>query len=280
MSRRFSIPIITVVLYLGLASTALQAGSILYGNNSSDGTPYIFAIDPNSGMILQTYTNLSGDNGRGVAVVGNIIYYTTATSNKVYEETVGGVNMGVAFSVPGATALSAMAYDGTNFYIQAYDGTPDVYKVSPTGQLLGILQLLHCGAGNCDGLEYFSMNGQDYLVSNEHDGCCGGDNIYDLYDLNGTFIKVLLTAPNGTGIAFDGKDFFVSDILDGQVDKYDINGKFVGSISLTGNGSYPLDVEDLSFDYSQTQTPEPGTLALVGTGFLGILGVARRKFQL
>jgi hypothetical protein len=283
MLRRTSIHMIAVVLYLGLAATALQAGSILYANNASSGTPYIFAINPTTGMVMQTYTNLSGDNGRGVVVVGNIIYYTTAYNNHVYKESVGGANLGVAFSVPGATGLSTMAYDGTNFYIGDYSGTNHVYKYSPSGQLLQTISLSHC-QGHCDGLEYFRMHGQGFLISNEFDGGLGGPMNYDLYDLGGNFIKTLFTATGyggHTGIAFDGTDFFTANIQDNSFSEWDVNGTFLKTISLTGYGSDFPNMEDLSFDYSQVlSTPEPGTLVLMGTGFLGILGFGRRKFLL
>ncbi len=280
MLRRFSILMIAVVLYLGLAATALQADSILYANNVSGGTPYIFAINPTTGMVMQTYTNLSGVDGRGVAVVGNTIYYTTANDNNVYKESTSGVNEGVAFqvTVQHGGGLATMAYDGTNFYIGAYDGTNHVYKYSPSGQWIETLSMSHCLHGDCDGLEYFMMHGQGYLIANEHDG--GPSNNYDLYDLNGQFIRTLFTSTSrsSTGIAFDGTDFFTANIIDNSVSEWDVNGTFVKTISLTGYGSYHPFPEDLSFNYSQVlTTPEPGTLVLMGTGFLGILGFGCRK---
>jgi hypothetical protein len=282
MLRRFSILMIAVVLYLGLAATALQADLILYGNSSSSGTPYISAIDPTTGMVIQTYTNLSGVDGRGVAVVGSTIYYTTARDTNVYKESTSGVNEGVAFqvTVQHGDGLATMAYDGTNFYIGAYDRTNHVYKYSPSGQWIETLSLSHCLHGNCDGLEYFMMHGQGYLIENEHDS--GPSNNYDLYDLQGNFIRTLFTSTgiSSTGIAFDGTDFWTSNLVQGTISEWTINGTFVKTISLTGYGSHHPFLEDLSFDYSQVlTTPEPGTLVLMGTGFLGILGFGRRNVR-
>jgi hypothetical protein len=281
MLRCFSIPVIAGVLCLGLAATALRADNILYANNASGGAPYIYQIDITTGMVLQTYTNLSGNNGRGVVTVGDTIYYTTAGDNNVYKESKGGVNEGVAFSVAGASGLATMAYDGTDFYIGDYSGTNNVYKYSPTGTLLQTIPLSHCSSF-CDGLEFFKMGGQGFLISNEFDGGFGGPNKYDIYDLNGTFIKTLFisTSSGSTGIAFDGTDFWTSNIFDGTVSEWDINGTFVKTVSLSGYGGNSPLVEDLSFDYSQVLTPEPGTLVLMGTGFLGIFGLVRRRFHL
>jgi hypothetical protein len=269
------------VLCLGLAATALRADDILYANNTSSGTPYIYQIDITTGAVLQTYTNLSGDDGRGVVTVGDTIYYTTADNNSVYKESKEGVNEGVAFSVAGASGLATMAYDGTDFYIGDYSGTNKVYKFKSDGTPDGSIFLSHCSS-YCDGLEFFRMGGQGYLISNEFDGGLGGPNKYDIYHLNGTFVKTLFisTSSASTGIAFDGTDFWTSNIFDGTISEWDINGTFVKTESLTGYGNNTPLVEDLSFDYSQVLTPEPGTLVLMGTGFLGIFGLVRRRFLL
>jgi len=47
--------------------------------NSTGGAPYVFQIDKTTGAVTNTYTGLSGSNGRGVVVVGNTMYYTSAT---------------------------------------------------------------------------------------------------------------------------------------------------------------------------------------------------------
>jgi hypothetical protein len=115
-----------------------------------------------------------------------------------------------------------MAYDGTNFWIGDYSGTNHAYMYSPTGTLLATISLGMC-EGYCDGLEYF--NGM--LISNRYDGgfARAGGNQYDIYDL----AENLITADfidtnghgNGTGIAFDGTDFFISDIFNNKISVWD-----------------------------------------------------------
>ena len=285
--------LILSLILSGLAITAsvpALADNFVYGDNASSGSPYAFQIDKTTGVVTNTYTGLSGSNGRGVVVVGDTMYYTSATTNSVYSYNLTTKHdNGAVFSVAGSTALSTIAYDGTNFWIGDYSGTNHAYLYSPTGTLLKTVSLSAC-TGFCDGLEYFVMNGAGYLISNEADGSV--DN-YDLYDTNGTLIKAdyLDTAgkTNGTtGIGFDGTDFYTSNIYQSSLNEWSESGAFIGTIALTGAGANtPFLIEDLSFDYSQVLpppppppgVPEPSTFVLVGSSMLGLLGAAKRRLS-
>jgi len=118
---------------------------------------------------------------------------------------------------------------------------------------------------------------------NEADG--GVDN-YDLYELNGNlaqsdFIDASAHTTRTTGIAYDGTDFFTSNIFAGTPNEWDSSGAFIKTITLSGNGSNGFLIEDLSVDYSQVlpppTVPELNTLVLVGTSLLGLAGAARRN---
>ena len=274
-----------LLCFLVAASSSAFADNFIYGNNADSGAPYVFQFDKTTGAITNTYTGLSGFNGRGVVVVGTTMYYTSATTNAVYSYNLAtNTNNGALFTVAGSTALSTIAYDGTNFWIGDYSGTNHAYLYSPTGTLLKTVSLADC-TGFCDGLEYFVMNGTGYLISNEADGSV--DN-YDLYDTNGNLITAdYLNAAahsNGTtGIAFDGTDFFTSNIFAGTINEWTEGGTFVKTFALTGNGNNGLLIEDLSADYSQVlgpppSTPEPSTFILVGSSMLGLAGAVKRRF--
>src|SRR5450756_2769505 len=127
--------VLTCLLFT--ASCSAFADNFIYGNNASAGSPYIFQIDKTTGAVTNTYTGLSGSNGRGVVVVGSTMYYTSATTNSVYSYNLTThTNNGIAFTVAAATALSTIAYDGTNFWIGDYSGTNHAYLYTPTGTLL------------------------------------------------------------------------------------------------------------------------------------------------
>jgi hypothetical protein len=72
-----------------------------------------------------------------------------------------------------------------------------------------------------------------------------------------------------TGIAFDGTNFYTSNIfLRGTLNEWTQGGAFIKIITLTGNPlNNPFLIEDLSCDYSQVlgpppAVPEPGTFVL------------------
>jgi hypothetical protein len=268
---------------LAMSCSAMSAASI-YGNNATFGVPYIYVLDPVTLAVTKTIENLSSINGRGVVVVGDTLYYTTATSPSVFSYTLStGTDNGALFTVAGTTALSTMAFDGTDFWIGDYSGTNQAYLYTPTGTLLKTIHLSDC-TGFCDGLEYFLDGASNpRLISNEGDNEMPG--VYDVYDTNGNLIThnfINTGTASGTGIAFDGTDFFVSDLSQGQISVFDNTGTFLRKQTITGapSGFSPL-VEDLSVDYSvvlpPTGTPEPATFATFGTGLLGLLWAAKRR---
>jgi len=268
-----------LVALLGVPSFA--APQFLYANNATFGSPYIYQIDPTTGDVLQTITNTQAFNGRGVIDVNNILYYTTAHTGNVFKyDLTTHTQLGVAFTVAGASGLASITYDGTDFWIGDYSGSNHAFLYSPTGMLLKTITLSLC-TDFCDGLTFFKQGGVGFLISNRVDGCCNGTPVqYDVYDTNGNLVKAdLITNPlESTGIAWDGTNFWTSNINNGSISEWSMNGAFVKTENVTGGSPGPL-IEGMSFNFAQTVgTPEPGTLVMFGTGIVGLAGLLRRRF--
>lgn len=267
--------ILTLITAACSVASFCKADSIIFANNA--GSSGVQEYDANTGVLIRTIDTpeMMANNGRGVVLVGDVMYYTAASSNSVYAyNVVTNTDLGVQFSVSGASGLATMAYDGTNLYLGDYSGTNNVYKYSLGGSLLQTIALSEC-TSYCDGLEY----AQGHLVSNEKDGGYGPPSAYDVYTTSGT----LLTHPfidssgiGGTGIAFDGTNYWVSDLAGGNLYEYDTSGTQIGITALQHATHL---IEDLSFNYATVLTPEPSSFLLFGSGLVGVAGFMLRRLK-
>ena len=259
-----------VVASLSGASSIARADQVttIWGNSCCSSVLQEWDLN---GNLLDTINPPFASNGRGVVQVGNILYYTEASSNGVYAYNfVTNTDLGTVFTVAGASGLATMAWDGSHFWIGDYSGTNNAYEYSTTGTLLKTVALANCSS-YCDGLEY--ANGD--LISNRYDGGEGGANTYDVYDTNGNLLKsALITGTDSsgnTGIAYDGTDYYVSNIYDQSISVFNSSGTWVRDFTLQ-TGGYGTEVEDLSVNYQQvlTPVPEPSTWAMMLLGFAGV----------
>jgi hypothetical protein len=231
-----------------LFGSAANAQQFIYGNSAGNG---MYKIDKTTGAVVATCPQGKG-NGRGMVVVGNVAYFTVADSGNIYKTNFTTCSDdGIAFTVPGVNGIATIAFDGTNFWVGDYTGPNRAFLVSPTGTLLSTITLANC-TNNCDGLEFY----QGKLISNRGDALNPGN--YDVYSTAGTLLTpgfISATPFSVTGIAFDGTNFYVSDIFNQRLQVYNgTTGAFIQTINITGMTLSNV-IEDLSADYSITLGP-------------------------
>ncbi len=239
MKRRFLYGFVTAIAAFIFSGSV--AASTIWTNSA--GSNAITAVDSVTGALIRQFNPAKG-NGRGIVVVGNVVYFTVANSNNVFKiDATTGADLGIAFSIAGTTGLSAISFNGTNFWVGDYSGTKNAYLVSPSGTLIRTIVLANCSSF-CDGLEFF--NGK--LISNRGD--TENPSIYDIYDLNGAVITpafITDTGGGGRGIAYDGTNFIVANAT--QISTYSgTTGVKINTITPGGTGQ---NYEDLSFDFAQ-----------------------------
>jgi uncharacterized protein (TIGR03118 family) len=158
---------------------------------------------------------------------------------------------------------------------------------------------------------YVSYAVQD--AQKHDDVACPGCGIVDVFNTDGTFVQRLishgaLNSPWGLALAPGAFGKFSNDLLvgnfgDGTINAFDpTTGTMIGTVDGTngmplvndglwglafGNGAQGTSVDSLYFTaglnhesdglFGAISTPEPGTLTLLGTGFMSLLGYGWRK---
>lgn len=274
------IKILTSIIFAAFAATSGTANAGLLWGNSAGGSIVIEAVDQDTLAVVHQYSAGSG-NGRGVVVVGDVVYWTRTSDNNIYKM---NANTGAALgSISTSVAsMSTIGWDGSQFWTSDYSGSNQAYRIDISGVVTKTITLASAST-NMDGMEFF--NGK--LISNRCDAC----GVYDIYDLDGILLTpdFITSAGNSTGIAYDGTNFIVSNIFNNSISKFSgTTGVLLSTATIGGpapNTGNDRLWEDLSVDYAAREdtgggngtVPEPATLALVGLGFVGMAAMRRRK---
>src|SRR5690349_4281598 len=110
---KFSVLLSVGTLIFGSQSASASVQRIIYGNNAGFSPDIVNKVDLDSGLNLQSYTPSSG-NGRGVVVVGNVLYSTAVNDPHIYKtDATTGASLGSILT--DQVSLSTLAWDGTHF---------------------------------------------------------------------------------------------------------------------------------------------------------------------
>ena len=280
------------------SATPIQASTI-WGNSASGGNVNLEAFDSTTGLLITgqqfLVPNLTArnDNGRGIAVSGNTIYYTTANSGNIYiTDAVSHADLGILVDT-GFNGIANVATDGNFIYANNYQSnTGIINKYNFDGTLAGTVTI-GVGFNGRDGFEVQNNSnidgGATTFISNRGD--LTGP--YDVYKSDGSLLISSFINPVAdgfsnavTGIAYDGINYFVSDIFNNRLLEYSGTGTFLMAIDLSGNAN-PFTtrlLEDLSAVGNTIDNPPPNAVPIPAalplmSSALGLfgLGAMRRR---
>ncbi|HVB34176.1 MAG TPA: PEP-CTERM sorting domain-containing protein [Patescibacteria group bacterium] len=172
----------------------------------------------------------------------------------------GGTEAGTAWLVvlvPSTTDL------GLSFTVNSTTATDNgVWTGSPSSTIFGFLNV--ATAGNLGGFDSFAVGGFNAFAaaSGQVSGPVSGFNVY-------TAILGSFNATTPIPLTLSGSALPVGSVFWGYLSGSPLNGYSCSSGSTCAN-------DVVALDESVTVTPEPGTLALVGSGLL-LLGLALRR---
>ncbi len=243
--------------------------------NSAAATPYVNLIDPNTNTVL-VKTFLDGNNGAPRATAGLESSTWDPSTNRFYLAIpeINGSGPGAIAAIDPVTGAVTKTFDLATFGFAS---------CAPTGLVhgSGSQLLIGCDVGQTIVLDTSANGGNGSIKSIPQ--VTGSDevrfdparNLYFLAARNNpggpvlgiidgatdTFLQSLSTVPNGHSVAVDP--------VSGEV--------FVPFGGVAGNTVCPNGCIAV-FSPSATSVPEPTSLSLMLAGFVGLVGLAKRRF--
>lgn len=293
---QFAVIAATTAFFLGGVA---KADVLVIGNSAAFGSGPIGTVNMNTGVTTSfipdqaTQCTLGSCNGRGVAVLGNYVYYTELSGGfgasdgifvAPFNNGLGGSDIkSFANPVPGTGVVDLAESNGLLYAMTGYNNGPEVVQATDgNGTNVGGLITLHDLSGNIlTSSDGFTILPNGNFLINTGDAV----NAYNQFDpVTGNEIAgTTISAPNcssSTGVDYSsdtGHLYFSCDFA--SVTETLLDGTFVQNVSFPGG-----EWEDLSIVGQAPVTPptnnvpEPATLPLFAFGLAGLgFLVSRRK---
>jgi hypothetical protein len=184
-------------------------------------------------------------------------------------------------AVMSANALA----DSVNIFLAPNDGSGDnfAFLSQASGVSVNIQGGIPFGAFSTQGFAPGSGFGLSTDVFFSSGTIQLGNNVYDiLFSGPGTLFVSSFTFPtNGQGFSILASASFSASgfiFIDGQQTPVSVGGSGLGTMTFSFDPSTGLYYGNLT-KFSSTTVPEPGTLGLMGTGLIGMLGFVRSKLR-
>jgi hypothetical protein len=286
------------------AAGAAQADTLCIQNNAAFGNGPIVTVDCTTGTFVNSFVSdqakIGSNNGRGVAVLGNFVYYTELTGNGFGPSTgifVAPFNNGAGGHditsfpnpVPG-TGIVDLTSDnmGHLFAMTGYNAGPEVVQETDgNGNNIGAQVTLHTtGGANLTDSDGFAIlpNGNWLINTGDAINSYNQFNPVTGMEIPGTTIMSHTTGgvacASSTGVDTDGTNLYFDCNFNSIVEDT-LAGVFIGVTSTLPNGT---DGEDISLVAAAPVTPpsgapEPASLSVLGAALVGF-GMLRRRNRL